>query len=818
MKYIRVFFLTLIVVSATAFFHDDDGTRLQGALSNAAHAETQGPEVNLKDEARGWFKSNISNMHKRAIIRSLISPYNFNRRFDDSWKFENDFTFTDKDIIFNLYDAKTAKRMFVWLTKRDDKIQVMGVSRSFNIVCIAENQTGLNEQQEKVAVKVISLINKNDTGSFNLKRSENNKTLSHSVSLGGMDRSAKAAKQIINRIVPISIGTIILIFMIFLYRKFFPYRPSFAAVKNQKAGLNGNSHEPLKFERFWRINVPFCLLLILVLAAYLRFSGLLDTKVVQLHHEEARIALGAATVLEKHTLIINYDSDYEPPLSVYFPIPFIALFGRAPYVVKLASVVFSLLAVFMTYLFGREYFSKRVGLVAALFIAVLPFAVKYGRIGHEHCFLPLFTASVLFMYARFIKTGKALPLYAGAFIMGLGISTKIIYLYFIFLIVISCVISGEYKKLRLSPKRLFVAALSFLVGAIPFIAVIIMSDAFVQSIRPSTDTITAKEILQAFAERLQMADWSFTSLFWYSISAWIVVWFVKRKIDSRALFLMIFSVAGIMLTVLKISYGMQDYQLLYLLPVPLVLIAGLFDVNVGLPRFINTSAALVFAVALVATLPNAGFPDDIVPKEFMVEKPMIRYFEHARREETISNRREDAIIHSYIEFMKTGALPPNRHGSVTSLSCNRFRQCNGFRPFETINAFFGDMINGDGASESGDCLTGNHFDDKCTALLKKAIRELIFQHNIRNFIFLVQLGDEDNLSNEDKETRFAKDAIDIIKKLGAEGAFDVKTRIIAPIDGSSNYYDNYNKNTYILTVSNVHADPKSTRSRRTESQ
>lgn len=78
--------------------------------------------------------------------------------------------------------------------------------------------------------------------------------------------------------------------------------------------------------------------------------------------------------------------DYKPPVAVYLTIPFVYFFGLNELSVRLPSVLFGTLTVFMTYLLVVELFRKRSSVLAflsAFLLAVSPWHINISRAGFE---------------------------------------------------------------------------------------------------------------------------------------------------------------------------------------------------------------------------------------------------------------------------------------------------------------------------------------------------------------------------------------------------------------------------------------------------
>lgn len=114
---------------------------------------------------------------------------------------------------------------------------------------------------------------------------------------------------------------------------------------------------------------------ILLLASGLRFLGLdqslwLDESVNVMYAHNTEFW----HYITKYTL-----GDFHPPGFFIILWPWIRLFGMSEISVRIPSIIFSLGTIYLTYLIGRDYVNKRVGLIAALLLAIAPLFMFYSQ-------------------------------------------------------------------------------------------------------------------------------------------------------------------------------------------------------------------------------------------------------------------------------------------------------------------------------------------------------------------------------------------------------------------------------------------------------
>ena len=99
-------------------------------------------------------------------------------------------------------------------------------------------------------------------------------------------------------------------------------------------------------------------------------------------------------------------------------------FGVSPLAGRLLSVVFGMVTVWLTYAIGARLYDRRVGILAALIVGLMPYTVVVGRQilldGPMACFASL----TLLLIVRFVQTERSAWLYAAAGALGLTVLSK----------------------------------------------------------------------------------------------------------------------------------------------------------------------------------------------------------------------------------------------------------------------------------------------------------------------------------------------------------------------------------------------------------
>lgn len=175
--------------------------------------------------------------------------------------------------------------------------------------------------------------------------------------------------------------------------------------------------------------------------------------------------------------------DYIGALNTYLTLPFFALLGVNVFAIRLMPILVGVLTLLLTYRLGHELYNPRVGVMAALLLAVQPSFVFWSRQGIfvTNITAPIALACVLYG-VRWWRGGAPRYLYAAAFLAGLGLYAKFLFLWIIgALLVALAVLNADrwwsaLRRRNLAPfpfrlrwYQVLLAGLCFLLGMAPLI-------------------------------------------------------------------------------------------------------------------------------------------------------------------------------------------------------------------------------------------------------------------------------------------------------------------------------------------------------------
>ena len=172
----------------------------------------------------------------------------------------------------------------------------------------------------------------------------------------------------------------------------------------------------LAVARRWAL--PGALAGIVVLAAAVRMIGISENP-PGFFTDEASIGYNAYTLLNSGTgehgegwpVLFKSLGDFKLPVIIYSTVPFVATLGLTELAVRLAAATYGTLTVLTTFLLASALFrDRRVGVAAALFLAVMPWHIHYSRTGFGELvsFLPFLTLG-LYLFLLGVRRNQLWP-------------------------------------------------------------------------------------------------------------------------------------------------------------------------------------------------------------------------------------------------------------------------------------------------------------------------------------------------------------------------------------------------------------------------
>jgi len=167
--------------------------------------------------------------------------------------------------------------------------------------------------------------------------------------------------------------------------------------------------------------------------------------------------------------IFPLGSQYNGYAGTYlFNIPLVFLFGPNLITLRIIGIVLLVLITIFTYLFAKELFNRKVGLVSSILFAVMPttfYFTKYSLVVDTT--LLLFLVASLYFLVKWQKTKKTLYMVIGFIILGIGLEEKILFIWFLIALFVAFIIFRP--KIEPKIKNLAIMIASFFGGAFFFV-------------------------------------------------------------------------------------------------------------------------------------------------------------------------------------------------------------------------------------------------------------------------------------------------------------------------------------------------------------
>lgn len=159
---------------------------------------------------------------------------------------------------------------------------------------------------------------------------------------------------------------------------------------------------------------------ILLVAIFFRFWRL-NSLPPGLHPDEAANGLDIFRMFDHHDFRILYDTNGpREALFFYLQAIFVGLMGNTVLALRMAPAIIGVAAVAVTYLWSRDWFGRRVGLLSAAIFAINVWAITVTRDGFRASLTPLMVALVMWLGGRAYKTGRWTYFILAAITLGIG--------------------------------------------------------------------------------------------------------------------------------------------------------------------------------------------------------------------------------------------------------------------------------------------------------------------------------------------------------------------------------------------------------------
>jgi 4-amino-4-deoxy-L-arabinose transferase-like glycosyltransferase len=170
---------------------------------------------------------------------------------------------------------------------------------------------------------------------------------------------------------------------------------------------------------------------IMLVIALLAVGFILRVYALSLHPypwsgDEASVGIDARRILqgEIHNLFATSWSS-QPNLSFFPTTISLVILGETITAIRMVSAIVGTLTILTTYLLAREFFSKQVALLSAVFLVAFPYHLQFSRLGVSNIFDGLNVTLALWFVYRAITRNKLLDYVFAGIVTGLSFYTYV---------------------------------------------------------------------------------------------------------------------------------------------------------------------------------------------------------------------------------------------------------------------------------------------------------------------------------------------------------------------------------------------------------
>ncbi|MCK9220754.1 MAG: glycosyltransferase family 39 protein [Bacteroidales bacterium] len=202
----------------------------------------------------------------------------------------------------------------------------------------------------------------------------------------------------------------------------------------------------------------------------------------------------------------------KPPVPLWFIALSIDTFGNSDFAVRIPTLIFSLLAIYLTFLLGKYLFNERVGLLAAFLHAIngLVLEIGSGRLSSDHVetFFNIFIEiAILFCIISIIQKNKYYLSFLGGLFIGLAILSKWLPALIVFPVWLTGAIFARKYTVREIIRHFIIIVIGCLIIALPWFIYIML-----------TFPLEAKWVIRKFLFAYSTSIENHNAPWWYYIN------------------------------------------------------------------------------------------------------------------------------------------------------------------------------------------------------------------------------------------------------------------------------------------------------------
>lgn len=241
----------------------------------------------------------------------------------------------------------------------------------------------------------------------------------------------------------------------------------------------------INFTRFQKFEVVFLILLITLnfLLGIWRLTEVPPIEPDELWHGIFSLDVMRFNLVLYHIMTPFLIKPYQGPMAGYILIPSLYLFGQNTFALRIPILAFSVLTSLLFYLFTREFYNIKTALLSLVLLIIMPSYLINSRLSYEFILLTFFCIFSLYLIQRYDKTENKKYLYFLVLTLGLGIISKLNFLFFILSFILSLKIFPIFKRsLEIAKKEMLVMLFLFFFVLYPLIIFNIRDLSFIKNV------------------------------------------------------------------------------------------------------------------------------------------------------------------------------------------------------------------------------------------------------------------------------------------------------------------------------------------------
>lgn len=209
------------------------------------------------------------------------------------------------------------------------------------------------------------------------------------------------------------------------------------------------------------------ILVILLFSAYLRLWNIAGY--MTFLGDEGRDVLVVKRMIVDHDITFlgptaSVGGFFLGPIYYYFMAPFLWLWNLNPVGPAIMVALFGIATVYMVYVVGRDFYNKKVGIIAAALYTVSPLVIAHSRSSWNPNLVPFFSLLLIYSLWKYSQTKSIHWLYIVGLSLGVGIQLHYLFGFLIIITAVYLVLIKAYKQI----KNVLVVGGSFLALLVPF--------------------------------------------------------------------------------------------------------------------------------------------------------------------------------------------------------------------------------------------------------------------------------------------------------------------------------------------------------------